>query len=620
MGFIALALMACADRAPTTAAPGDPAPSTITGDATAATPSGPAASATTTGSALAVDDGPEVAAPADPIPPIQLTTGGAVHGKLGVATSVDAEATKAAISILEQGGNAIDAAVALAYALAVTHSSAGNLGGGGFMVVRLANGDSFAIDFRETAPAAVTVEKVLKEVDAGAFGYASTAVPGTVAGLDLAREKLGSLPLAVVLAPAIRLAKKGHKISPRAAMSIKAQWGHLKSDAAARTIFGKANGKEPLASGDRLIQKDLAATLEAIARDGDAGFYAGKNADLFELAMKKNGGDVTKADLAAYHPVIRKTLSIRYRGFTVETMPPPSMGGVAVLETLRALELADTPIADKDTPAAYHLFLEAAKRAYRDRREVGADPDFYGDTVPPGTVERLLSYRYVKNHKPVIDSARSTPASELDPDAAKAWAAKKESPETTHFSVVDADGNAVSCTVTLSASFGAKVVVPGTGVVLSNALGAFSPSGPNAPAPGKRMASSMSPTIVSRDGKVVLVVGSPGGDTIPNTVTQLVQNLVDYQMPVDKAVARGRVHTQLVPDQVRLEKSREPVAAVKEGLTKLGHKLVSSFIPLGDAKVILVDVATGEAFAASDDREGGLAKAATSRKANPGKP
>ncbi|MFO0550375.1 MAG: gamma-glutamyltransferase [Polyangiaceae bacterium] len=504
------------------------------------------------------------------------------------------------MKVLEDGGNAIDAAVATAYALAVTHPSAGNLGGGGFMIVRLKTGETYAIDFRETAPAAATTKKVVDEIKAGAFGWASVAIPGTVAGLDLAREKFGTKPLADLLAPAIKLAKKGHKVTARAAMSLKAQWSSLEKDPAARAIWGKKKG--PLKAGDKVVQADLAKTLEAIAEKGDAGFYDGPVADLIDAAMKKNGGDVTKDELKTYKAKLREPLRFSYRGFTIDTMPPPSMGGVAVAETLLQLERAGASDAPLDSTRFFHLFVEAAKRSYADRRIVGADPDFYGDKVSPGALERLLGARYLVYREPKIDPDKATPAT-----AFEAASDHKESPETTHFSVVDAEGNAVSCTVTLSASFGSKVMAPGTGFFFSNALGAFSETGSNEVAPHKRMASSMSPTVLSRDGKVEAVVGSPGGDTIPNTVAQVIRNLVDYHMTVDEAVLHGRVHHQLLPDVIRYEVGRDPPANVIKELEKLGHKLEGNAIPLGDAKIIVRDPATGEAWGFADPREGGLA-------------
>ncbi|NUP13724.1 MAG: gamma-glutamyltransferase [Polyangiaceae bacterium] len=596
--------VACSD--PATAPLKAPAPSaSAIAQAAAASADAPATSSAIAATPEAEPEPPPIAAPS---PPIQLATGGkdAVHSQAGMVTSVEANATRAGIKVLEEGGNAIDAAVAVGYALAVTHPSAGNIGGGGFMIVRLASGESYAIDFREAAPAAATTEKVLAEVKAGAFGYASVAVPGTVAGLNLARERFGKKKLAEDIAPAIKLAKDGHKLSPRAALSLKAQWDKLKHDPEARKIWGKK--KDAFKEGDRVVQKDLARTLQAIAEHGDAGFYEGPVAEKIEAAMKKNGGDVTKADLAAYKAKIREPLTVQYRGFTVETMPPPSMGGIAVAQMLVQLERVDSHTESTESAHGLHLFVEAAKRAYVDRRLVGADPDFYGDKVPPNFVSRLLSGKYIVGRKPAIDPQKATLVSTLAASGAK------ESPETTHYSVVDKDGNAVSCTVTLSASFGAKIVPAGTGVLFSNALGAFSPSGVNEAAAGKRMASSMSPTIVSRDGKVEIVIGSPGGDTIPNTVTQVLRSLIDDRLTVDKAVKRGRIHHQLEPDAIRTEIGRDIPENVKKALTSMGHTITPSIIPLGDVKAIVRDPTTGESWAYADTREGGLAMAETKGK------
>ncbi len=557
--------------------------------------------------------------PPPPHPPIRLRTGGGVIGEAGAVSSVEANATRAGAAVLEAGGNAVDAAVAVAFVLAVTHPSAGNLGGGGFMIVRMADGRSTAIDFRETAPAAATTKKVLDEIAAGAVGWPSTAVPGTVAGLAWARDHFGTRPLADLVAPAARLAR-GHKLAPRAAQSLAAQWDRLKKDPQARKVFGR--GDAPLAAGDRVVQRDLAKTLEAVGTEGPRVVYTGKIAEAIEAAMKKGGGDVTRADLANYQVVERAPIAIPYRGFLVETMPPPSMGGVAVAQILlaldrqRALGVAPAP----GTAAWHHLFVEVAKRAYAERRSVGADPAFYGTSVTPGELARLLSPLHLAAEWRPIDPARATPASSI---AAAPAAGAAESPETTHLSVVDAQGNAVSCTVTLSASFGAKVIVPGTGILLSNALGAFSETGPNAVAPGKRMASSMSPTILSRagrdgapgTGKALAVVGSPGGDTIPGIVAQLVRNLVDGDLDVVAAGRAPRVHHQWLPDEIRTEKGVPLPRAAFEELRKMGHVFTDSFVPLGDAKLIVVAEDGPTTWAFSDDREGGLALGVKAAKA-----
>jgi gamma-glutamyltranspeptidase/glutathione hydrolase len=594
------ALLGCAEGAPVTAE----APASSIG--TMPPPAGTTAPDTAAAALHAPASAPATPSrPPPPDPPIRLRTGGGVVGEAGAVTSVEANATRAGVAVLESGGNAIDAAVAVAFALAVTHPSAGNLGGGGFMMVRTADGRSTAIDFRETAPAASTTKKVLDEIAAGAIGWPSTAVPGTVAGLAWARENLGTRPLAELVAPAAKLAR-GHALSPRAAQSLSAQWDKLKKDPHARKIFGK--GDRPLVAGDRLVQRDLAKTLETIGSEGPQVVYTGKIAEAIEVAMKKGGGDVTRADLAKYQVKERTPLAFPYRGFLVETMPPPSMGGVAVaqillsLDRLRALGVAPSP----GSAAWHHLFVETSKRAYAERRSVGADPDHYGETVPAGALEKLLSPEHLAAEWAPIDPARATPSSSI---ARPPAAGSAESPETTHISVVDALGNAVSCTVTLSASFGAKVIVPGTGILLSNALGAFSETGPNAVAPGKRMASSMSPTLLSRGGrgKALAVVGSPGGDTIPGIVAQLVRNLVDAELDVAAAGRAARIHHQWLPDEIRTEKPTPIPRAVADELRKMGHVVAESFIPLGDAKLIVIAEDGPRSWAFADDREGGLA-------------
>lgn len=602
---LALLLLGCADaRTPY------PVP---TGGVSAAASTTSAALPVASSAPSATTTAPVVTQPAPPQPPLTLTPGGAraVSGEAGLVTSVEANATKVGVAILERGGNAVDAAVAVAYALAVTHPSAGNLGGGGFMIVRLADGTTTAIDFREIAPKTATTEKVLKEIDAGAIGWASVAVPGTVAGLERARERFGTLARRDLIAPAIKLAK-GHKLASRAAQALAWQWDKLKLDPTASRIFGKSG--KALAAGDRVVQKDLAATLERIAEHGADDFYKGETARRIAAAMKAHGADITLDDLAAYAPKERKPLRFSYRGFEVDTMPPPSMGGLAIAETLLQLERVGAYGKPPSDPASIQTFVEMAKRAYADRRTFGADPDFYGASTPKDGLAQLLSPASIAARAATFTPGKPTPPTTLDPTIDEAIAAEKrpESPETTHFAVVDAMGNAVSCTVTLSASFGAKVVPEKTGVLFSNALGGFSARGPNEVAPHKRMASSMSPTILSRDGKVALVIGSPGGDTIPNTIAQVVRNVVDYGMTVDQAAELPRVHHQNVPDVLRVEKTRALSKEVVSALGTMGYKVEAPPAPLGDVKLILVD--GGTAWGYADTREGGLALGAKKRK------
>lgn len=514
-------------------------------------------------------------------------------------TSVESNATAAGVEVLRKGGNAIDAAVAVAYALAVTHPSAGNLGGGGFMIVRLKTGEVHAIDFREIAPAGVTTEMVLKEIADGAEGYPSTAVPGTVAGMSFALEKFGSRPLAELVAPAIELAKS-HKLGARQALALSWNWTKLKKDPAAKATWGK--GDKPQEQGARIRQPDLAKSIELIAKEGPKAFYEGAIAAAIEKVMKKRGGHVTKEDLKAYRPKLRAPLRFSYRGFTVDTMPPPSMGGIAFAEIMLALERLHAEKAAADTGESLHLFVEAARRAYVDRRLVGADPDFQSTDLL-SLMKAHLSGEHFETRNPPIDRDKATPSNELGKGAAP----EVESPQTTHFSVVDVEGNAVSCTTTLSAAFGAKVIVPGTGILLANSLGAFSEKGVNTVAQGKRPASSMTPTIVTQGGALRLVLGSPGGDTIPNTVAQVFRNVVDYGMTIDEAAAHPRVHHQYLPDQIRVEKLNQPPKEALSDLEKRGHKLRLDPIPIGHANVILIDK-DGVAWGYADAREGGKAQ------------
>ena len=546
-------------------------------------------------------------APAPPDPPIALKAGGkaAVRGDLGLVSSVERNATHAGVEVLRRGGNAVDAAIATAFALAVTHPSAGNVGGGGFMVIRLASGETHTIDFRETAPTGVTIEKILTMFEKdGAIGYRSAGVPGSVSGLALARDRFGTRPLAELLAPAIALARKGHRLGARQALVLSWMWPKIKLDPAARAIWG-GKGKEPKNEGDLVRQADLARTLEAIAEGGERAFYEGPIAEKIDRAMREHGGYITAEDLKAYRAKEREPLRFSYRGFDVATMGPPSMGGVAFAQIMLTLERTGASRAPAGSATSLHMFIEAARRAYAERRLVGGDPDFMPADQTQAALAKLLSGAHLATRKPAIDPAKATPSSAI---VASLDATSHESPQTTHLSVVDAAGNAVALTTTQSAAFGSKIVIPGTGLLLGNALGGFSETGVNSVATGKRMASSMSPTIVTQGGKLVAVLGSPGGDTIPNTVSQVFRNLVDYGMTIDEAVAAGRVHHQYLPDKVRIEKLKAPPKAVLDELARLGHTIDLDPTPIGDANDILVDRDSGVAWGYADTREGGLAE------------
>lgn len=573
----------------------------------------PVAASAAASAAAPPPSAPVLPLPPAPDPPIKLKGGGkrAVRGEAGLVTSVDVNATRAGAEVLRRGGNAVDAAVAVAFALAVTQPSAGNIGGGGFMLIRLAGGETHAIDFREMAPAAATVEKNTEQLKAGAFGYLSAAVPGTVAGMGFAAEKYGTKPLSELVAPAVELARRGHRISERLALSLGWNWSKLKVDPVARAVYGKNN--KPLAKGDTLRQPDLARTLEGIGKEGVRAFYEGPVAEKIEKSMRANGGLVTAADLKAYKIRQRSPIRFQYRGFSVDTMGPPSMGGIGFASIMLLLERYRAYEAPADSGLSLHFFIEASKRAYSQRRRIGADPDFMPPETTAAGLGMLLDGDALQRLSPPVAPDRATPASEITPVPGTPI---EESPQTTHFSVVDGAGNAVSATVTQSAAFGSKVIIPGTGVLLSNAMGAFSEAGVNTLAPGKRMSSSMSPAIVTQNGRLVLVLGSPGGDTIPGVVAQVFRNLVDYGMTMDEAIERGRVHHPWIPDRVRVETQRPLPKSVLEDLAKRGHAIEKESIALGDAKGILIDE-DGIAWGYSDPREGGKAEGIAAPKKKP---
>lgn len=523
-----------------------------------------------------------------------------MKGEAGIVSSVESNATRAGTKILRAGGNAIDAAVAVAFALAVTHPSAGNIGGGGFMLIRLKSGEVHALDFREMAPALATAEKNEEQLAAGAYGYLSAAVPGTVAGMALAHQQFGSRPWAELVAPSIGLARKGHKLSHRAAQSLAWHWPSLSKDPAVRTIFGKSK-KQPRKEGETIQQPDLANTLEAIAKEGAKAFYEGDFAQKIDKAMREHQGLISAQDMGKYKAIFRKPLHFSYRGFEIDTMPPPSMGGIAFAQIMLWLERLRAYEQPQGSAENLHLFAEASRRAYAKRRLVGADPDTLS-AENLAFLPQLLDGETLLRMTPDIQPDKATPSSEIE---AAPGTPGTESPETTHFSIVDAQGNAVSCTYTQSAAFGSRIIVPNTGVLLSNAMGAFSKSGVNTVAPFKRMSSSMTPTIVTQNNRLVLVFGSPGGDTIPSTVAQVFRNLIDYKMTMDEAIESARILHVYLPDRIRAEKQKPPSKQAIAELEKKGHTVELSHIPLGDAKGILMDE-HGVAWGHADSREGGL--------------
>ena len=484
----------------------------------------------------------------------------AVTAEHGMVVAQEALAARVGVDILQKGGNAIDAAVAVGFALAVTYPRAGNIGGGGFMVIHRAGGDDTAIDYRETAPQAIT-EKSFLDAQGNADpqksrdSALSIGVPGTVAGLALAEEKYGSgrFTLADLIAPAIALARDGIPVADDDADSLPRERSRLARWPAAAQIFLRPDG-QALAPGDRLLQPDLASTLEAIARDGPRAFYEGAIAAKLAAAIAAAGGVMTVDDLKTYRAVERAPMRGTYRGYDIVSMPPPSSGGVNLLEMLNILEGYD--LAQADEAQTLFLMIEAMKRAYADRALFLGDPDFV--QVPAA---RLTSKGYAAQWRATIDPARATPAS----DIRAGIVISPEGRNTTHFSVADRFGNVVANTYTLNFSYGVGLVAAGTGVLLNNELDDFAakPEAPNAygllgyaanaPGPGKRPLSSMTPTIVLKDGKPFLVTGSPGGSLIINTVLQIVVDVIDRGMDIASAVSAPRLHHQWMPDLVFAE-------------------------------------------------------------------
>lgn len=503
--------------------------------------------------------------------------------------------------MLEAGGNAIDAAVAVGYALAVTHPSAGNLGGGGFMLISRKGEKTVAIDFREQAPAALTQAGFDAMIARGAREPKASGIPGTVAGLNLAHGSFGKLPLGVVVEPAIQLARNGHALGKRQAQVLGWTWPALKRDPAAKALYG--NRERPLRQGQQLVQPALARVLERIAAQGNPGFYEGPTARAIVDYMTKRSGWISEDDLKGYRAKLREPLKTNYRGFDVEIMSPPSAGGVAVLQMLQMLSRTAPDGVDLSTPKGLHLFAEIAKRAHAERRFGVVDPDSVDDYDAAARRQRWHDPDTWLARFPIADD-RVTPASRLHPLYA---AAMRELDQTTHFSVVDSEGNVVSCTTTLSGGFGARYVIGELGLVMNNSVAAFGTVGEDVPKPGRRMTSSMSPTLVSFDGRVVAALGSPGGDSIPNTVVQVLSQLVDGKKSLAAAVDAPRVHHGFVPDEIRYERLRPPPQATLDALRKLGHQIGTPHRTIGDANEIVI--VGSDFYGYADPREGGLALA-----------
>ena len=537
-----------------------------------------------------------------------------VRGKHGMVSSVSEIASQVGVDILRRGGNAVDAAVAVGLALAVVWPSAGNLGGGGFMVIRLSNGKATAIDYREMGPAAAHRNVYLDEQgnyikESSTYGHKAAGVPGTVAGLAYALEKYGTMKWADVAEPARKLAADGFPVWHQLERSLKGSSEQLSRYPETKRIFLR-NGK-PYETGEIFKQPELAAVFERMIKEGPRDFYEGKTAQLIEESMKSaaNGkshtGDwMTVQDLKNYKVVEREPLRTKYRGHEIITMPPPSSGGVAIIEMLNILERYDLKSLGPGSSQIIHVMVEAMRRAFADRAQYLGDSDFV--KVP---VTGLTSKKYADKLAASIDLGRASTSQEIKHGDPMPY----ESEQTTHFTIVDKDGNVASNTYTLNGSFGNKITVIGAGFLLNNEMDDFAPK-PGAPnfygliqgeanavAAGKRPLSSMTPTIVLKDGKLLFAVGSPGGPTIINTVMQVIINIVDHGMNIQQAIDWPRVHHQWMPDEIRYEPFGLSPDAMNR-LKEMGHKFIERPGSMGDAEGIMIEDKTSVRLGGSDPR------------------
>jgi gamma-glutamyltranspeptidase / glutathione hydrolase len=534
-----------------------------------------------------------------------------IRGKNGMVVSASELASQVGIDILKKGGNAIDAAVAVGFALAVTYPSAGNIGGGGFMVIHLYNGNNTTIDYREKAPASAT-EFIFQDSlgnflpEKSQFGVTSSGVPGSVAGLIYALEKYGSLTLSEVIQPAIDLARNGFKLEYSLAKSLAYELEYFNKYESSKRIFTK-NGNT-FTEGDLFIQNDLANTLELIKEKGVSGFYSDKTAELIVDQIKKLGGFITLDDLNNYKPSERPAIMIDYRGYNVITMGPPSGGGVTLLQMLNILENFSFDKNEWGSSNYIHKLIETMKFSFADRSKYIGDPDFYN--VP---INWLLYKKYARDLSNRIKDF-AIPSSEIQPGDVNAYV---ESVETTHYSIVDKFGNAVSTTTTLNSSFGSKIVVEGAGFLMNNEMDDFS-SKPGVPnqfgligseankiEPNKRMLSSISPTIILKNDKPFMVVGSPGGSTISTVVLQVILNVIDFGMDIQQAIDMPRVHHQWLPDVINYERFGLSLDVI-EALKIKGH-IFGEIRILGRCEGIVIDNENKILFGATDPRGYGAA-------------
>ncbi len=532
-----------------------------------------------------------------------------VWAEHGMVASQEALATEIGVAVLEQGGNAVDAAAAVAFALAVTLPRAGNLGGGGFMLVHHADsGETVAIDYREMAPATAHRDMYLDEEgnavsQLSRFHGHAIGVPGTVAGMELALERYGTMSLAEVIQPAIALAE-GLKVTGDLSDSLKGLESRLKAWPSSAAIFYKPDGSfyEP---GETLVQSDLAVSLRLIAEKGAEGFYKGPTAEKIATAVQAAGGGMTVEDLASYVAKVREPVRGHYRGYEVLSMPPPSSGGTHIIQILNILEAYPIGFLGLNSADTIHLMAEAMKRAYADRSSFLGDSDFY-----PVPLIGLTHKEYAAELRRQISRFDATPSSTIREGAPHPY----ESNETTHFSIVDRHGNAVSNTYTINFSYGSGLVAEGTGILLNNEMDDFSakPGVPNAYGliggeanaveAGKRPLSSMSPTIVMKDGKPFLVTGSPGGSRIITTVLQVIMNVIDHGLNIAEATAAPRIHHQWLPEEIRVEEGLSPDTL--RLLVAMGHEIALKSV-MGSAQSVMIDPKTGLRLGASDTRRAG---------------
>ncbi len=539
-----------------------------------------------------------------------------VRAATGMVVSTDAYASKVGVEILQAGGNAVDAAIATSFALAVVNPEAGNIGGGGFMLVRFADGRTAALDYREKAPLGARRDMYLDAdgnlTDASVVGHLAVGVPGAVAGLWKAYQEHGSLEWRRLVEPAIRLAE-GFDIRERQARSLRGAEDNLRLYATTEATF-LPDGRVPTA-GERFSQPELAATLRRIADEGRDGFYRGVTADLIVQEMEHGGGLITHEDLAQYDAAWRDPIAFGYRGHTILSMPPVSSGGATLAEIASILEGYELGAMPWHSAEAIHLMAEAWKRAYADRNSYLADPDFV--SMP---LERMISDAYAAERRGTISKDSATPATTIGPGLGT----PERERNTTHLSIVDAQGNAVALTTTINSFYGSRVTVTGAGFVLNNEMDDFAArpghanqfglvqGENNAIEPGKRMLSAMTPTIVVEpDGRLLLVTGSPGGATIITNVFQNISNVIDYGMDIRAAVNAPRLHHQHLPDRLQYEPGSLATETVR-ALEAMGHEVVERLRPdatypyIGDIQAIMV-MPDGTLEGASDPRRGGTA-------------